>query len=602
MSAFVALVAPLGSALDAQLIRDLTGSLAPIGPDGSHFWVGKRAGLGHALLELPGSPPHEPQPGTLDHQTWIVADVRLDGRAELLAALKSAGRRVDSNTDDAELLLHSYDMWGESCVEHLIGDFAFALWDGRRDTLFCARDHFGVVPLYYAKVDGGLIVSNALDCVRLHPLVTHRLNEVAIGDYLQFGFNQERRATVFTDVLRLPPAHGMDWSVGGLRTFCYWKLPRGRRRNLDPDDVLDRFLHIYRRAIEDRLTPGPIAIPMSGGLDSTSIAALALDASRRGNGSAITAHVTGVSRLMRDDEPAQAASVARALGIPLTTYDGDAYLFDRTGPDAWFAPPEPRFTLAVAPEREIRESVTARGDRILLFGIGGDPALGRARGERFGWLPPGLRGSLRRLVGFTRSDLDQRFDDSWLNQDFARRIDLSHRWRESLRRTASMSRRRAMSDHPLWDSLLSSGHSEFTEMPLVARHPFFDVRLLTLLQAIPSEPWFRHKRILREAMRGVLPDSTLERPKTILAAEFHEALATQRQDPWREELARTPELAEYVAPGALIEAIRAPQTVTKRYVRRVIFPLGLAFWLRERAPRPRLARPVDQGITVKQLL
>ena len=90
---------------------------------------------------------------------------------------------------DSELILHAYAAWGEACVQHLRGDFAFAIWDARRKVLFCARDHFGVKPFYYAELDGVFIFSNTLDCVRLHPDVSGELNESAVADFLLFGLH-----------------------------------------------------------------------------------------------------------------------------------------------------------------------------------------------------------------------------------------------------------------------------------------------------------------------------------------------------------------------------------------------------------------------------
>jgi asparagine synthase (glutamine-hydrolysing) len=515
--------------------------------------------------------------------------------------LKRAGRAVEPGATDAELVLHAYHVWGESCAQRLLGDFAFAVWDGRRDTLFCARDHFGVVPLYYAIVDDGLIVSNALDCVRLHPAVSDRLNEAAIGDYLLFATNRDRRTTFFADVQKLPPAHAMTFSDGTMRSNRYWELHSPKPEILDPAEVVEGFVRVFRTAVEDRLPPGPTAILMSGGLDSTTIAALALEVSGAGKSSKITGHVSGFSRLIPDEEPRHAVAVGAALGVPVRTYEGEGYLFERHGPRAWLSAPEPRFSLHVTPLHEIFETVAAEGGRVLLSGEGGDLVLKPDSGRRMSWLPVRLRVSLRRILRPIRG-IDWPFDGSWLDQDFVRRIGLADRWDVVNERIRVTSKRRAVTDDPVLENTLSSGHAEFTRLPLVFRHPFFDVRLLEFLQSIPPQPWLVKKRIIREAMRGMLPDTILERPKTPLQRHFYPALATQSPDPWLEELAATAELAAYVAQGPLLDAIRHPEIAANRYVQRVIFPLSLAFWLRERARHPRLSprQPGSPG-AVRQL-
>ncbi|MBI1792148.1 MAG: asparagine synthetase B, partial [Acidobacteria bacterium] len=93
---------------------------------------------------------------------------RLDSRAELLAELQRSRRTVRANTSDSELLLHAYATWGTACVERLRGDFSFALWDAKNKLLFCARDHFGIKPFYYAQLEELFLFSNTLNCIRLH--------------------------------------------------------------------------------------------------------------------------------------------------------------------------------------------------------------------------------------------------------------------------------------------------------------------------------------------------------------------------------------------------------------------------------------------------
>src|SRR5439155_22927928 len=102
----------------------------------------------------------------------------------------------------AQLILHAYHAWGEQCLDYLLGDFAFGVWDGPRRRLFCAVDHLGVRPFYYALVDGTFVFSNTLDAVGLHPAVSHRLNDTAVGAFLMFGFYQDRDVTVYADVQR----------------------------------------------------------------------------------------------------------------------------------------------------------------------------------------------------------------------------------------------------------------------------------------------------------------------------------------------------------------------------------------------------------------
>jgi asparagine synthase (glutamine-hydrolysing) len=183
MSGIVGIVNLDQAPVDPPLLQRLTDFLAFRGPDAQETWTDRHVGLGHTALWTTFESERERQPSSLDGQVWITADARVDDRAGLIPQLESQGRTNLAEATDSELILHAYHAWGESCVEHLIGDFAFAIWDGRERHLFCARDHLGVKPFYYAQLGDSVIFSNTLDCIRQHPAVSDKLNEAAIGDF-----------------------------------------------------------------------------------------------------------------------------------------------------------------------------------------------------------------------------------------------------------------------------------------------------------------------------------------------------------------------------------------------------------------------------------
>src|ERR1051325_888452 len=183
MSGIVGIVNLDGAPVDRELLSQMTDFLSFRGPDAQEVWVEDNVGFGHAMLRTTWEAKTERQPLTLDGKIWLTADARIDGRAELIAELEAKLRRkiepvelhgqasrltddsyhsngydsVARTPNDAELILFAYEAWGEDCVKHLIGDFAFAIWDSRHRRLFCARDHFGVKQFYYAQVGGAFI-------------------------------------------------------------------------------------------------------------------------------------------------------------------------------------------------------------------------------------------------------------------------------------------------------------------------------------------------------------------------------------------------------------------------------------------------------------
>ncbi|HZU76753.1 MAG TPA: asparagine synthetase B, partial [Dehalococcoidia bacterium] len=188
------------------------------GPDGRGVWHEGATGLGHQLLRATPEPVPETLPlSARSGRCVITADARLDNRDELIAALGLGGCPDDALTD-ADLLLAAYERWGEACPEELLGDFAFAIWDRRAQTLFCARDHFGVKPFYFLHLAGRLFAfaSEVPALLRLHEL-PRRLNESRIADFLA-GLD-DPTSTCYCDIVRLPPAHALTLtSDGSLRT------------------------------------------------------------------------------------------------------------------------------------------------------------------------------------------------------------------------------------------------------------------------------------------------------------------------------------------------------------------------------------------------
>ncbi|MEY2539288.1 MAG: hypothetical protein QOG67_3028, partial [Verrucomicrobiota bacterium] len=267
-----------GAPVSRPLLEQMTSSLAYRGPDRQHVWVRDSIGFGHTLLATTWESKCECQPLTLDDTVWIVADARLDGRSELLEKLRAHFHQPLAAAPDSELILRAYQAWGEDCVAQLYGDFAFAIWDSRHRRLFCARDQLGVKPLYYAVAGRSFLFSNTLNCLRTHPGVSDSLNDLAIADYLLFGFPQDPAATSFADIQRLPPAHTLAVSDSVSAPRRYWSLaPYSSIRYAKSDDYVGAFHEILRSAVEDRLRCDRAGMFLSGGMDSSAIAATVLD-------------------------------------------------------------------------------------------------------------------------------------------------------------------------------------------------------------------------------------------------------------------------------------------------------------------------------------
>jgi asparagine synthase (glutamine-hydrolysing) len=502
--------------------------------------------------------------------------------------------------------LHAYHVWKDACLDRLSGDFAFAIWDSTQQRLFCARDQFGIVPFYYTEINNGLIFSNNLNCLRLHPQVSDRLNEQAIGDFLLFSMNMDVATTTFADIQKLPPAHTLIWSEGKVRVRRYWQLPEAIEylRYKHSEEYVEQFRELFERAVADRLRTDRAGTHLSGGMDSTSIAATAYKLmTATGSPVDFRAYTSVYKQVISDEEGDYAARVADALGFPIDYLVVEDYWQQPPIEQPEYIFPEPLLISNQSVEMETNRRAAGHC-RVLLAGFGGDPALypspsywynllrsGQIRHFmfdvwsclRFRGLPRlGLRTQLRRWLRRGQQEID--FPD-WFNPDFAERVKLKARLTEIL--TAPPQKDRyGMITTPLWWNIFAGSDPGFTGFPLKVRFPFFDLRLVLYLLSVPPIPWFENKLLLREAMKGVLPDSVRLRSKTPLRGHPRYKFAQQRGVvPWMVELAATPALSSYVNTECLLQKLNAITELTPVSYDQASFALPLAYWLcHQRSP------------------
>ena len=277
MSGICGILSLDGSTPDPADIQAIAASLERRGPDGTHVWNSGPIALGHTLLATTPEALTEVLPLT-DPQSGctITADVRLDNREELIAAL---GMGHETRTiGDGELILRAYLHWGEPCPEHLLGDFAFAIWDPRSNQLFCSRDHMGMRQLTYHHGPGQVFVfATEPNAVLAYAGVPKRINEGRIADFLDNLEGIDFTSTFFEGIFRLPPAHSLSVCAKGLSLRCYWELRPEPELKLESDEAYAMaFLEVFTEAVRCRLrSVAPVGSMLSGGMDSGSVVAVA---------------------------------------------------------------------------------------------------------------------------------------------------------------------------------------------------------------------------------------------------------------------------------------------------------------------------------------
>jgi len=608
VSGFVAILSNDGSPSDVDLLGQLTHFLAFRGPDAQQVWAEGPVGLGHTLLRVRPEAEHERQPLSLDRRVWIVADARVDGRGELISALarESGGdQSISADAPDVELILRAYLTWGAHCLERLLGDFAFVIWDASREQVFAARDHFGVRPLFYANSSNALLISNTLDCLRQCPAISNRLDDRAIADFLLFDGIKEPGATVFADIRRVPPAHALTSKAGKISIRRYWQLsvtePLEYRRQ---SDYLERFSELLDVAVGDRLRTDSAGVLMSGGLDSTTVAASAKRIFvHKGNPNGLQAYTEVFDQLIPHEERRYATLAAEFLKIPIELHvSDDARIFQL----AEVHVPEPQHMAWPDGTASQLTEVSAR-HRVVLTGFGGDPALssllsvhfrdllkkgqvGRAVADIVRYL--GAEGRFLRLYLPTRfrrwfpSKTERPWWPQWLNPDISRRLKLRDRWEELTRQALPTSAVRPIAQKlmsaPEWPNLFEGFDSGTTRVPVAVSHPFFDLRLVNFLLALPTVPWCSDKELLRLAARGVLPDAVRLRRKSPLPADPIAALLRRPDSAWVDRFEPIRELEQYVIRDR-VPAVFGEKDPWSIWIN--LRPLSLNFWLRSRDDR-----------------
>lgn len=278
MSAIAGIVRLDGRPVEPSEIDRMLGTMAHRGPDGTHVWTDGALGLGHGMLHTTPESLHEVLPWTDPASgLTITADARIDNREELTEAL-GLGAEAKALPDSA-FILRAYERWGQECLDHLVGDFAFAIWNPRARRLFCARDQFGIRPFYYYWKPGRFLTfATELKAMLALPEVPKRLNEVNLADNLVI-LREDDTSTIYEGLVHLPRAHAMTLADGELRLWRYYTLaPRQDMEGWSDEAYIEGFRELFEEAVRCRVRSAfPVGSHLSGGLDSSAVACVARD-------------------------------------------------------------------------------------------------------------------------------------------------------------------------------------------------------------------------------------------------------------------------------------------------------------------------------------
>jgi asparagine synthase (glutamine-hydrolysing) len=558
-----------GIAIPQQLNRHVSASrliamrdtLAHRGPDDAGLYLDAGVGLGHRRLSIVDLGGGRQPMANEDDRVWIVFNGEIYNHRDLRPELEERGHRYRT-ASDTETIIHLYEERGERAVEGLSGMFSFALWDSARRELLLARDRLGIKPLYYALEDDGTLYFAS----EIKALIEARggapeINYSALPDYLA-NHAPSGEETLFGGFKRLLPGHTLMWRDGRIEVRKYWDLSFARNGHtvLSDRGAIEQWTELFREAVRSHLMADvPLGVFLSGGVDSSAIAAVMSDMSRE----PIKTFSVGFAE-REANELEYARMVARAFGTDHHEVIVSPEEFFAVLPRLIWHEDEPLGHPASAPLYFVSE-LAARHVKVVLTGEGSDELMAGyyrywktvynlSLGARYhGWTPEALRraadGMIDRLpIGsalrhrLSRTFLSRMPDVESLYLDnfavFSREQQLRLLTPEAKRRagapahldpyatarrlleqsdaTTTLNRLLYADTKTYLHELLMKQDQMSMAASLESRVPFLDHTLVEFTARLPERMKLRRgttKYVLRRGMKGVLPEPILTRPK-----------------------------------------------------------------------------------------
>ena len=543
--------------VDAAALKAMRDVITHRGPDDEGIYIDENVGLGHRRLSIVDvASGHQPMTNE-DGSLYIIYNGEVYNHADYREDLESRGHVYRTHCD-TETILHLYEDFGDACVEHLRGMFAFAIWDRNKRDLFIARDRLGVKPLYYVHTDdGSLYFASEIKALLEARAVKPELNFAAFSDYLA-NHATSGEETLFVGVKRLMPGHTLTWHDGAIKIKKYWDVsfakvaPDGR----SDKDYIAEWSELFRKSVELRLMADvPLGMFLSGGIDSSAIAAVM--------STLVDDPIKTFSVAFKEREANEleyARLVARAYNTDHHEVVVSPEDFFGALPDLIWHEDEPLahpssvalFFVSRLAAQHVKVVLTGEGSDELMAGYARyrKTILNLAVGARYHRLvPAGVRDLIRgQIAGMSASKLRAKLSRTFLSLSpdiesiyfdnfavFPRSDQNQLLTRDTLERTGGVDPyagvRRVLSEtdaQSLLDRLLYADIKTYLhellmkqdQMSMAAslesRVPFLDHKLVEFTSSLPERLKLNRwttKYVLRQSMKDVLPEQILTRPK-----------------------------------------------------------------------------------------
>jgi len=580
---------------DRDVLQRMTRRLAHRGPDGEGFWTEREVFLGNRRLEIVDAVGGAQPMVSGEGRFVITFNGEIYNAPELRRALEDAGHIFRSDHSDTEVLLAAYAQWGNAMVERLNGMWAFAIIDRVKRRLFASRDRFGEKPFYYhhAPHNGLFAFASELTALLQHPEVPRQVSVVALRKF--FAWNHvPAPLSMIEGVAKLPAGYSLCYDIDGhqIRTWRYWRYQPDPADGGSLAQRCEELRDLMKRSVQRRMRADvPLGLWLSGGLDSSFVAAFAAKSSGSKPLPAFTVGFEDASY----DESAQATLVARHLGL-------DSHEEKLTRDRALEILPrllgkldEPNGDASLLPTYLLSE-LTRRHVKVALSGEGGDELFagyamfkGQALAHRARQILPsslhpalialadrlpishkyiGAEFALKRLTraiaqpsalqlpvmmaGLDQSDLSELLHEpASLEEVYSEAIQA---WEEDEGYSALDRATSFFIRFYLQENVLAKVDRASMLHGLEVRCPFLDIKVVDFCRRLPPEFKLRRgqsKFLLKEAARGLLPPEIIDRPKkgfgSPLGGWFHDGTLNIETSPLPQPATASRLIAEHRA-------------------------------------------------------
>ncbi len=547
--------------IDEQRLLEMLAMIRHRGPDQFGTYRDNQVGLGNARLSIIDLAGGQQPISNEDETVWIVFNGEIFNYIELRPGLEAKGHRF-ATASDTEVIVHLYEEYGPACLEHLNGQFAIALWDTRSRTLMLARDHLGILPLFYTIAEGALIFGSEIKAVLVDPRVRAEIDPLSLAQVFTFWTTVSPR-TIFRDIFEVPPGHFLVAKDGEVKIQRYWGLTfpeDGASEERSEEYYAERLRELLVDATRLRLRADvPVGAYLSGGLDSSTITTLI----RNHTSNHLRTFSIAFSDPDFDEREYQEVMVA-FLGTEHSQVECTAADIGRVFPQVIWHTEMPVLRTSPAPMYLLSRLVHESGFKVVLTGEGADEFLAgyniykEAKVRRFWARQPDSRIRpllLRRLYPYISQLSGQ--NEAYLGAFFKAGLTdvedpvYSHsvRWRNTaaLKRLFSAEMQAVVAGHDPADTLRQElngdfrrwaplSQAQYIEVTLFmseyllssqgdrmlmahsveGRFPFLDHRVVEFCNHIPPHLKLRglnEKYILKRSMRDFLPTEVCLRPK-----------------------------------------------------------------------------------------